>query len=131
VIVLLFAGCAGTEIQSAYFGPSAAIKRAIVRYHEQHASEGGARCFSPYIDGISQVRVLEDTPERLVVDVRYFWRDRVQDSGGGGIGQNCTGFSERTFTLQRTQSGGLAVVRMTGQQDEPAIRSLIRRALPS
>jgi hypothetical protein len=129
VIVSLLAGCAGTEIHSAYFGPSSAIKRTIVRYHERHASEGGARCFSPYIDGISQVTILEDTPERLVVDLRYFWRDRVQD-GGSGIGQNCTGFSERTFTLARAPDGSPIVLEMSGEQDEPAIRSLIRRTLP-
>ena len=74
--------------------------------------------------------MIEDTPDRLVVHARYFYRDRFQQGGAGEGGQICAGFDERTFTLARDQDGRPVVVEMTGQQDEPAIRSLIRRALP-
>jgi hypothetical protein len=129
IILILLAGCTGTQIESAYFGPSTAIEQAIRRYYERHASEGGARCFRPYIDGFSRVSVLEDTPNRLVVETRYFIRDRAQEGGPGG-GSVCAGFNERTFTLARDENGRLAVTNMTGEQYEPAIRSLIRRMLP-
>jgi hypothetical protein len=125
-LVVLLAGCTG-GIESAYFGPPGAIERIIMRYYERHASEGN--CFNPYIDGFTTVTVLEDTPDRLLVQARYFWRDRFQD-GGGGSGQLCAGFNERTFVLGRDADGGPIVVGMTGEQDEPAIRSLIRRMLP-
>jgi hypothetical protein len=98
-----------------------------LRHYERYASEGG--CFRPIIDGFTTTTVLEDTTDRLVVHTRYLWRDRVQE--GGGSGQVCRGFGERTFTLARDPDGRVVVVEMSGQQDEPAIRSLIRHVLPN
>ena len=129
-VVVLLVACSGARIESAYFGPPGAIERAIRLYHERHASEGGGRCFRPYIDGFTNLTVIEDTPDRLVVEARYFYRDRFQQGGAGEGGQTCTGFNERTFTLARDPDGRPVVVDMTGEQDEPAIRSLIRRVLP-
>jgi hypothetical protein len=129
IILILLAGCTSTRIESAHFGPSSAIERAIRVYYERNASEGGAACFRPYIDGFSRVDVVEDTPDRLVVNTRYFFRDRAQEGGSGG-GNACIGFNERTFTLARDEDGGPVVTAMTGEQYEPAIRSLIRRMLP-
>jgi hypothetical protein len=129
VLVMLLAGCAG-RIDSAYFGPPATLERMIRYHYQRHASEGN--CFTPYIDGFTRLTVLEDTPDRLVVHARYFYRDRFHDGGGSGdaSGHTCKGFGERTFTLGRDADGALIVVEMTGEQDEPAIRSLIRRVLP-
>lgn len=126
LIFVLLVGCSGTQIESTHFGASPAIERAIRLHHERYASEGGGRCFRPYIDGFTKLTVLEDTPDRLVVHARYFYRDRFQEGGEDG-GQVCTGFAERTFTLARSADGAPVVVAMTGEQDEPAIRSLIRR----
>jgi hypothetical protein len=121
---LLLAGCSGAGIESAHFGPPAAIERLIMRHYARYASEGS--CFNPYIDGFTQLTVLEDTPDRLVIDTRYFHRDRVHDDGRGG----CTGFGERTFIVARDADGAPVVTGMTGQQDEPIVRTLIRRILP-
>jgi hypothetical protein len=129
IILVLLANCTATRIESAHFGPSTAIEQAIRRYYERNASEGGASCFRPYIDGFSRLDVLEDTPDRLVVNTRYFFRDRAQEGGPGG-GNVCVGFNERTFTLARGPDGRPMVTNMTGEQYEPAIRSLIRRMLP-
>ena len=128
-LAVLLAGCAG-RIDSAHFGPHRDIERAIMRHYQRYASEGN--CFNPYIDGFTRLTVLEDTPDRLVVHARYFYRDRFQDGGqgDGSRGSVCSGFGERTFTLASSSEGGDVVVGMTGQQDEPAIRSLIRRMLP-
>jgi hypothetical protein len=126
-IVVLLASCTASRIESAHFGPPAEIERAIKLYYERNASEGG-RCFNPYIEGFTAVTVREDTPDRLVVDARYFYRDRFQDGDGGQV---CTGFSQRTFTLARDQNGRPVVVGMSGERYEPAIRSLIRRMLPN
>jgi hypothetical protein len=129
IILVLLAGCTGPRIESAHFGPSADVERAMRLYYERHASEGGASCFRPYIDGFSRLDVVEDTPDRLVIETRYFFRDRAQESGPGG-GNACVGFNQRTFTLGRDQDGRPVVTNMTGEQYEPAIRSLIRRMLP-
>jgi hypothetical protein len=126
-IAILLAACTATRIESAHWGPSAAIERAIIQHFERHASEGN--CFHPMIEGFTRLTVVEDTPDQLGVHARYLWRDRFQDSGDGG-GQNCRGFGERTFTLARAPDGAPVVVGMTGEQDEPVMRSLIRRAPP-
>jgi hypothetical protein len=130
MIVVLIAGCSATPIESAHFGSSAAIERAIRQYYERNASEGGGRCYNPYIDGFTKLTVLEDRPDQLVVHARYFHRDRFREGGENEGGQICTGFAERTFTLARSPEGDLIVVGMTGEQDEPVLRSLLRRALP-
>jgi hypothetical protein len=125
-LVVLLAGCAA-RIESAYFGPPAAIERIIMRYYARHANEG--KCFNPYIDGFTRLTVVEDSPDRLVAHARYLFRDRFQD-GGRGSGHHCGGFSERTFVLGRDADGAPIVIGMTGEQDAPAIRSLIRGLIP-
>jgi hypothetical protein len=128
-IAVLLLGCSTTQIKSAHLGPSAAIEPVVKRHYERYASEGN--CYNPYIDGFTRLTVLEDTPNRLVVHARYLYRDRFRDAGddGGSTGV-CTGFGERTFTLTRGPEGGDLAVTMDGQQEEPALRTLIRRAFP-
>ncbi|MGH6944941.1 MAG: hypothetical protein ACREH6_12065 [Geminicoccaceae bacterium] len=85
---------------------------AIRRYYEMHASEEYGRCPAPYIDSLTSVDVVRDAGSRLVVDVRYLYRDRFKgagDAGGGG----CVGFAERRFTLARNDAG-VQVVDMSG-----------------
>jgi len=129
-ICVVLLGCSPTRVESEHLGSSVAIERAIMRHHERYASEGN--CFNPYIDGFTRLTVLEDTPDRLVVHARYFYRDRFR-SGGGDDGTStglCSGFGERTFTLEPGPERGEVVVAMTGQQDEPAMRTLLRGILP-
>ncbi|MGH6899296.1 MAG: hypothetical protein ACREJ5_22555 [Geminicoccaceae bacterium] len=114
VILALLLGCSGAQIESAHVGPPAAIEGAITRHYERYASEGN--CFNPYIDGVTRLIVLEDTPDRLVVRARYFYRDRFHDGGQGhgARGHGYRGFGERTFTLARGSGGVPVVVGMTG-----------------
>jgi hypothetical protein len=127
--LVLLLGCAGTQIDSQYFGSSSAIQRAFARHYQRNASEGN--CYNPSIDGFTKLTVLEDTPDRLVVHARYLFRDRLRDSDDGGSGSGrCSGFGERNFTLTRSPEGDL-LVGMDGQQDEPALRSLLKRVVPN
>lgn len=128
--VLLLPGCAGTRIESQHFGSSGAIERAFERHYARYATE--SNCYNPTIDGFTRVTVLEDTPDRLVVHARYLFRDRFQDRGGdrGSGAGRCTGFGERTFSLTRSPEGQL-IVAMDGQQQEPALRTVLRRLIPN
>lgn len=129
-ILVLLLGCSATRVESEHFGPSAGIERAMKRHYERYASEGN--CYNPFIDGFTRLTVLEDTPDRLVVHARYFHRDRFQDGGDDGRSSGiCSGFGQRTFTLTPGPEGGDLVVTMDGQQEEPALRTLIRRMLPN
>jgi len=126
----LLAACTAARIESTHFSSSGAIERAIMRHYERHASEDGGRCLRPYIDGFTEITVLEDTPDQLIVHARYFYRDRVQEGGEDRGGMVCTGFEGRTFTVAPGPDGRPVVVEMTGEEEEGLIRSLIRRALP-
>ena len=110
---VLLLGCSPTRVESEHLGSSIAVERAIMRHYERNATEGN--CFDPYIDGFTQVSVLEDTPDRLVVHARYFYRDRSRSGGEEGMTTGlCSGFGERTFTLAPDPEGGDTVVGMTG-----------------
>lgn len=115
LVAALVAGCATSKLPSTSFAEPAALERAMKRYYEAHAEEQHGYCLNPYIDGLTQVQVIEDQPERLVVDVRYLYRDRFKDdSSQGGLGRECTGYAGRTFTLGKSQAGGVEVLEMTG-----------------
>jgi hypothetical protein len=87
-------------------------EQAIEAHYRAHASEEGGRCPAPFIESFTRVEVVEDGPERQVVDARYLYGDRIKD-GGDSNGGECIGFSERRFTLAKTDAG-LEVVEMTG-----------------
>jgi hypothetical protein len=112
-LVLLLGACATSRMPATSFAEPKALERAVMRHYERHATEENRTCLSPYIDGLTQVDVVEETPERLVVDARYFYRDRFKDDGGNGLGRECTGYAERRFTLANSDAG-VAVVEMTG-----------------
>jgi hypothetical protein len=111
LLALLLAAC------SSVFGGQSALDGAIKRYYEAHASERGGQCLAPYIDGFTSTQVVEDGRERLVVDVRYLYRDRYKDNeagmeGDGGV-TGCVGYGARRFVLARSDDT-LTVEQMSG-----------------
>lgn len=98
------------------FGEQSTLDSTIERYYEAHASERGGQCLAPYIDGITRTEVVENDPERLVVDVRYLYRDRLKDQPSGmegdGLG-TCTGYNQRRFVVANSEDG-LEVEAMSG-----------------
>lgn len=111
VLLLLLAACA-SRIPATGFAEPQAIERTIERYYERNASEENQTCLTPYMDGLTNVTVVEEQPDRLVLDVRYLYRDRFKDDRSNGVGSECTGYAERQFTLAKTDAG-LQVVAMT------------------
>jgi hypothetical protein len=108
---LLLAACA-SRVPATGFAEPQVIEREVERYYERHASEENRTCLTPYIDGLTRVSVIEQQPDRLVLDARYFYRDRFKDDRSDGVGSECTGYAERQFTLAKTDAG-LQVVAMT------------------
>jgi hypothetical protein len=100
---LALMGCAAVQVPD---HPDAIAS--IQDYYAANAWEDGARCVSPSMN-VTQTKVLENTPDRLVVETRYYWRDdrRMSDAGA----DLCSGFATRTFTLSQGR-----VVAMTGEQ---------------
>jgi hypothetical protein len=106
-LAALLAGCANQPWQPP------AYETAIKRYYEAHASEKNGRCLTPHIDGFTTVQVVEDTPERMVVDARYLYRDWRKDGGDDQPFSECVGYGERSVVLARSDDR-LRVIEMSG-----------------
>jgi hypothetical protein len=111
IIVGLVAGCANVPWQPP------AYETAIKSYYEAHASEYHGYCLAPYIDGFAKVQVVEETPDRFVVDARYLYRDWVKDQrqtdDTEAFSRECVGYNQRTFVLARNDDS-VQVTEMTG-----------------
>lgn len=109
---LAAAGCS-TSMSRAGLGPD--VGAAIRDYYEANASEfDNGLCLSPYIDGITQTRVLDDDGEHLTVEIRYLYRDRVKDERDGLI-RECVDYGGRQFVLER-RGDQVQVIEMSGPQ---------------
>lgn len=116
-ILLAAAACApGNPELTRYRG----VEFEIETFYETYAWERNATCLRPEIS-IARIDTIEDTPEKLVLAVRYFWEDRAFGNddemfplrGGGGW---CSGWSERVFTLAKRPDGRVSVAAMTGPE---------------
>ena len=72
---------------------------------------------------MTRTEILEDTPEQMVLQLNYAYRDMIRDGEDCSemrparcwIMRECRGFAQRTFTVARTEDG-LEVVGMSGPQ---------------
>ncbi len=103
----------------------------VKRYYQANAIEEFGRCRNPLLEGVTAATVLEDTPERLAIRVRYLYRDLFQDwdedcdDRDGIFGRmcrtarvgnpTCRGFNERTFVVDK-RGEELEIVAMTGER---------------
>jgi hypothetical protein len=92
------------------------LRPVVQRYYEARATEENGRCRAPLLDGVLNATVLQEDAQRLVVRIRYLYRDHTAELRGA-----CIGFGNRTFTIDKGQ-GGLMVVDMTGAQHPRGLR---------
>src|SRR5262245_2573100 len=110
--LLTLGACANlpSAVPDTAFAPGKQAERAISSYYQDHASEEYGSCNRPYFDAITTVDVVEDTADRLVLDVRYRYWDRLRneedrDLSVPGLSSShrvCWGPSSRQFTLEKT-----------------------------
>ena len=128
---LLAAACAGKYSGAWDFAGQPGLLWDVKRYYETHAVEEYGRCRNPLIEGVPAASVLDETPERLVVRVRYYYRDAFRDPfddcdelrGGvlrrscvlGGLTTPCRGVGERTFTIDK-RGETPEIATMTGER---------------
>ena len=88
----------------------------VISFYDGRAMENHASCPTPHLRSIIATRVVEETPERVVMALRYYWvDDQVQYTVNGGQ-VSCQDWGERTFTFARASDGTLTVVAMSGPQ---------------
>lgn len=97
----------------------------VISFYDARAMEESATCPQPRMRSVTRAQVVEETPERVVMNIKYFFKDegQINDNddgfpqfGGGGFLNRCNGFGERTFTFARRTDGNLDVASMTGPQ---------------
>ena len=109
VLAILLAACTFAPELAEFPGAAAQVRR----LYEARAMERNAGCTIMRMRAITGHTVLADTPERLVLSVRYGYEpfNRMSEIGRDA----CVGFGERTFVFAR-QGGGLTLVEMGGEQ---------------
>ncbi len=88
----------------------------IQSYYADHGVEENGTCRSPEMRTITEVRVLEETAERLVLRLRYYFQDDAygvyEDPEIPVRRLRCRGFRTRDFVIDKRD--GLQVVGMSG-----------------
>jgi signal transduction histidine kinase len=124
--LLLAGGLASCSWQGPGIAGYEGLQFKVRSFYDTHAMEKGATCTQPRMTSVTRAQVVEETPERVVMNIKYHFRDEGQadyDSddpfppfGGGGFLNRCDDFAERTFTFAKRTDGSLDVVAMTGEQ---------------
>jgi hypothetical protein len=123
---LWLTGCGGDAGQSRSWElagqPGLLLK--VRNYYERRGIEEGGRCRAPIMEGVARSQVLSDDPSQMVIALTYYYRDWVRDGDDCDprrpgscmmVMQQCRGFAERTFTIEKGEEG-LSVAGMSGPQ---------------
>lgn len=99
-------------------GPSLAgyegLQTKVMWYYRLHAVEENGICRAPEMRAITATRVVEDTDEQTVLELRYRYLDTTfRDPDRPALIGNCDGFNTRQFTIAKTD-GHLEVKDMSG-----------------
>ncbi|MGH6921993.1 MAG: hypothetical protein ACREJ0_30355, partial [Geminicoccaceae bacterium] len=108
-LALAIAGCSGVSSPQSLAGVPD-LRPVVQRYYEARATEENGRCRAPLLDGVLSATVLHDDAQRLVVRMRYLYRDHTAELRGA-----CIGFGNLTFTIEKGPVGPM-VVDMSGEQ---------------
>lgn len=119
---LWLAGCGGALNQSQELAGQPGLMLQVRNYYETRALEEGGRCRAPIMEGVARSEVLSDSPDQMVIALGYYYRDWVRDGDDCDarrpwrctmVLQQCRGFGERIFTVEKGQDGP-SVVDMSG-----------------
>ena len=82
-LALLLAGCG-------YQGPAVAgypgLQNKIQWYYDSNALEQNATCTQPRMRSVTSAQIVDETPETVVMNIRYYWLDEGQlDFDRGGL----------------------------------------------
>jgi hypothetical protein len=89
-------------------------KEQILSYYNANAREGSGNCGAGNIDDISNVKLVNESADSVVLAVQYGYSATVL----GGNTAMCSGDSTREFTLAKGGSGW-TVTNMTGATGTP------------
>jgi signal transduction histidine kinase len=94
----------------------------VQSFYDARATEQNWTCNQPRLQAITDAQVVDETPERVVMNIRYYWYDEQNTITEDNVPfampalQRCNGWAERTFTFTKMTDGSLVVQSMTGPQ---------------
>ena len=115
-IAVALGGCSGMSPADQSLAGVPGLHPVVQRYYEARATEENGRCRSPLMEGVLSAEATRESPDRLVVGVRYLYRDHTAELRGA-----CRGFAQRTFTIEDGAEGPM-VVAMSGGQHPRGLR---------
>jgi hypothetical protein len=110
----LLAGCAW---QGPALDGHPGLQWQVQSFYGARAIEANAMCPQPQMTAITESKVVEESSQKVVMDLHYHFRDEgasIDQQGGSKPG--CDGWGERRFTFGKTTAGTLEVESMTGPQ---------------
>lgn len=117
VAIVILVALAACGYQDSELAGQPGLQWQVMSFYAARATERAFTCNAPRMRTITSTRVVEDTPDRLVMDLRFTWVDdnaAIDMPHGGSI--MCQDWGERTFTFARAADGTLTVQSMSGPQ---------------
>lgn len=121
-LALLLGGC-GVQGPGLPGYPEPGLQFKVISFYDRLAMERNATCPQPRMQAITRAQIIDETPQNVVMNIRYHWFDEGQiDTDDSGLVrpfpalQRCNGWGERTFTFVKRTDGTLDVQAMTGEQ---------------
>jgi hypothetical protein len=122
LLVLGLAGCGDPRDNPAWsLGGEPGLLFTIKQYYELNAVEQNVYvCRNPLLEGVTHSRVTQTDPDRLEVDIGYYYRDAFRNDRCDNnravpcrAFPTCRGFGERQFVVAKNRDQ-LKVIEMSG-----------------
>ena len=80
-VYLLTMGLSACGWQGPALEGHAGLQYQVISFYDAHASERQWSCPNPAMQSVTSTQVVEDTPAKVVMDIRYYWVDWSQAIG--------------------------------------------------
>lgn len=122
-LALLLASC---NVQGPALAGYPGLQFKVISFYDNNALEQNATCTQPRMRSVTGTQIIEETPQQVVMNVRYYWYDESSSQFDDNmffpapVLNRCNGFAERTFTFVKMTDGSLDVRSMSGPQRRPS-----------
>ena len=114
VAALSLAGCAHSRMENQALTQFPGAQAQIQSFYDDNATEDDWFCNEVEMDTIDKTQIVSQTDSQVRMAVTYYFTSFDESPGRGG--NQCQGFNTRFFTFDRSSSGGLSLVSMSGAQ---------------
>jgi hypothetical protein len=114
IAALSLAGCAHSRLENPALTQFPDAQAQIQSFYDDNATEDDWVCNEVEMNTIDKSQIVSQTDNQVRMAVTYYFTSFDESPGRGG--NQCQGFNTRFFTFDRSASGGLSLVSMSGPQ---------------